>query len=247
MLGEDGEPDPTSQPVQGYYAWGDSVTCSWNEAVDAESGIVGYEAALISRAGRPCIEDPNNRTAGKIVVRQRLGCNETKTTFAAPLGHASAFRCVVWAINGAGLRSSRVSADFVVDVSSIGGLSGLQPYLKRVALTSGTVEQRNDSYITGSIFTVAISADLGTTLAMHNFEKKQEVSGGRSSPAPSCCHYSSCPHQLTYPRCYPHCRRAAPLVHPLTHLSLLPSHRITRPRPILASFAFSTSPRCSVP
>ena len=133
---ENDEEDSPNKGLQGYYAWEDQVACEWPAASDEESGIRAFEVALVSRVGRQCTEAPTNRTGGAVLQKHTVSCNVSKAIFTVALGHASAYRCVLWAINGAGLRSTRASSDFVVDSSS----RKLQPFLTRVAIIDGTAQ-----------------------------------------------------------------------------------------------------------
>ena len=170
---ENDEEDSPNKGLQGYYAWEDQVACEWSAASDEESGIRAFEVALVSRVGRQCTEAHTNRTGGAVLQKHTVSCNVSKAIFTVALSHASAYRCVLWAINGAGLRSTRASYDFVVDSSS----RKLQPFLTRVAIIDGTAQgQRpNVTYVSDFVLTLAIDVDLGTSLAMREFEQKQKV------------------------------------------------------------------------
>ena len=59
-----------------------------------------------------------------LVANATIACEDGSTadtlniTFYVGLAHGSRYRCVVWAVNGVGLRSARASEDVLVDLSA---------------------------------------------------------------------------------------------------------------------------------
>jgi hypothetical protein len=124
---------PASKEViaaRGAGIWGrdDGVTCTWGMASDAESGIVGYEVAIVRVSHNADIEcigersDWDTALGGLALTVQERSCAELEANLTVSLMHGGSYRCAVWAINGAGMRSvPRLSRDFVVDTSDIIG------------------------------------------------------------------------------------------------------------------------------
>ena len=115
----------------GYWNTAERFACTFAAAMDPESGVAHYEVALINvSAGGPCGTSASvaAETAGggygggSLLSRQEVHCPNITTdgvrvVFDVPLVHGGRYRCAVTAINGAGLRTGRSSADTVVDAA----------------------------------------------------------------------------------------------------------------------------------
>ena len=97
--------------------WGlvGDVHCSWDAASDEESGIAQYVVSLVSTS-RPTGVCMDGLVEAR-VVSQDLDCTKTNTSLRAILTHEEKYQCVVQAINGAGMRTTRRSKDFIADYS----------------------------------------------------------------------------------------------------------------------------------
>lgn len=131
----------------GYWVLPGLMTCTWEEAIDVESGIGMYEVGLIevSTADSKCTASGPIETAlgGKMLVSQNVSCDARNASLMSALRHSGRYRCVVWAINGAGMRSSpRSSRDVVVDLSG-GKLLPSRALSIRDALGEPAISMRN--------------------------------------------------------------------------------------------------------
>ena len=134
----------------GFWGIGDEVEFSWEPAVDAESGIELYEAVLVEVGGAKCGERPEDRLAGTEIARLQIACTNATAIMQAQLDHGSQYRVVLYATNGAGLRSASSSLDFVVELSfgsaSLGKVTAIDidNVTAREAITYAHLDSRYD-------------------------------------------------------------------------------------------------------
>jgi hypothetical protein len=104
--------------------WGsaDGLRCSFAKAVDPESGLRSYEVTLVKVQPR-CGECKRTGLGGKVIAHEDVLCAEgdgeaeVSVDLHARLEHGSSYRCLVTAVNGAGLSTRRSSMDVVADLS----------------------------------------------------------------------------------------------------------------------------------
>ena len=104
-----------------YWSQNDEVLCRFNASSDPESGILEYEVALV-QVSASCGGFLKHHRDGILISRQHIPCPEDAEEWITiplrgALSHAGRYRCVVTAINGAGLKATRSSAELVVDLS----------------------------------------------------------------------------------------------------------------------------------
>ena len=100
-----------------YWGVNDQVTFFWDAAVDLESGILEYDAVLVEVTGGSCGERSEDRLGGTVMATAQFGCGDRNGTLSVQLEHGRTYRVVMWAVNGAGLRTLRSSLDFMIDLS----------------------------------------------------------------------------------------------------------------------------------
>jgi len=95
-----------------WYARNDEIICSWEPVHDAESSIDGFEVSVfMDEADIP----PGGQTPLETI---KASCTDMSTVLPIAVVHGEKYRCQVVALNGAGLRSMRMSLDSVADLSS---------------------------------------------------------------------------------------------------------------------------------
>ena len=103
-----------------YWGVANELPCTFDAAVDDESGIHSYTVALVGSFGI-CGDIRSNGYGGSKLDAEDVDCNgaaRMDVILSASLVHGAAYRCVVTAINGAGLKSTRSSTDVIIDLSN---------------------------------------------------------------------------------------------------------------------------------
>ena len=104
--------------VPGYWGRGDELTCVWEDATDTESGIARYEVVLVE-VSPTCAEPGGARLGGTELDRYvTSSCDERTAAVTGRMRNMGTYRCVVWAVNGVGLKTARFSPDFIIDTSA---------------------------------------------------------------------------------------------------------------------------------
>ena len=98
-----------------YWGVGDGVLCGWTPADDPESGVYEYAIALLLL--QPAAPGVSVSERMQTVAHHLSPGSAFNVTLVASLTHGARYKCVVTAVNNAGLRASRGSSDFVVDLS----------------------------------------------------------------------------------------------------------------------------------
>ena len=167
--------------------WGveNEVNCTFGLASDPESGIEFYDVAIVQPAAS-CGDAYPSGLGGIVVSTQNISveeidCNatEVEVTISASFEHLGRYRCVVTAFNGAGLKSSRSSSDFFVDLS-------------RATFGLGMVQLSTDeglplAYTANTTIRVDFEYDLTIDAAVLN---PAQVVTGTASPLASANEYS---------------------------------------------------------
>jgi hypothetical protein len=139
----------------------DFVTCTWEEAVDDESGILKYDVELVEASAGCGQLEPNRLRVGSLHAEE-TSCSARFFTFSVPesLDHGKAYRCVLTVTNAAGLSAVTYSPDFVVDMSAM----KLESMLGDVHVLDRNGV--NQTYIGDKVFTVSFVADVEDTAAV---------------------------------------------------------------------------------
>lgn len=88
-----------------YWRSPDHIVCEWDGAVDAEAAIVWYEVSLYAAGAAVCAASDPSFVAGAVLARANASCGARAATLhpSRPLVHGGRYRCVVAAVNAAGL------------------------------------------------------------------------------------------------------------------------------------------------
>ena len=117
-----------------YWGVADGVACHWTAAEDPESGIRVYAIAVLLLKSPAPGRSVDERM--QTVATLQAPPSAMNVTLSAALRHGARYKCVVSAVNFAGLRASRASGDFIADFSGSTELS-----LNSVYISSGSGEQ----------------------------------------------------------------------------------------------------------
>ena len=108
---------------RGFWGEADRVDVEWTHATDEESGVAGYELVLVSEGPmRPWCGVAHTFTFdwrdGVVLAKRSVDAGSNRTTISASLVHGGRYHTVLYASDGAGLRSRTVSTSFIVDTIS---------------------------------------------------------------------------------------------------------------------------------
>ena len=169
--------------------WGasDYATVTWTAGSDEETGVFGYEVALVQTLSDDLSRDnvqslPDEMTAeewlgGVQVARvNALPCDVGNTTLPVKLTQGMQYHWVLFTINGAGLRSSSTSEAFVVDQALI-------PYPPTAEITdaNGTAPLKTVSNLT---LNIAWSINLTNAALLDEFDYNTTDDANSTAKAP---------------------------------------------------------------